>query len=179
LFFDKRIKSIENKNIEIIEKGVKVVKAMKKAIPILITILFVLVIVSILSYVFKNHPSLLGADYSFRVIGSSMFPAQRPNDLIFIKRGIREIEIGDIICFRGWPEIDYRLVGHRVIEIQTYPCLAFKTKGDANKLSDGWVLEKDIVGREILNIPFGFFLAKNCIFLLAGLIVILVLVIRK
>jgi hypothetical protein len=57
--------------------------------------------------------------------------------------------------------------------------LAFKTKGDANKFSDGWISSKDIVGREILNIPFGFFLAKNSIILLAGWILILVLVIRK
>ena len=155
------------------------VKTMKKATPILIMLLLVLVIVSNLCYVFKDHPALLGADYSFRVVGYSMFPAQRQNDLVFVKAEIDEIEIGDVICFRGWRQPGYYLVGHRVTEIQIYPCLAFKTKGDANKFNDGWISEEDIVGREILNIPFGSLLAKNSIILLAGWILILVLVIRK
>lgn len=155
-------------------------KRLKKAVPILITILFVFVIVSILSCVFKDYPALLGADYSFRLIGYSMFPAQRPNDLVFIKKGIEEIEIGDIICFRRCSEAGDYLVGHRLMEIQIYPSLAFKTKGDANEFSDEWILEENIVGKQILNIPLGFFLAKNCFLLLAGMIVILViLVIRK
>lgn len=154
-------------------------KRSKKTVPILITLLFVLVIISILAYVFKEHPALLGADYSFRVRGYSMLPVQRPNDLVFVKRGVDEIEIDDIICFLGRSENGYCLIGHRVIEIQIYPFLSFKTKGDANNSSDGWILKEDIVGRQILNIPFGFFLAKNCFFLLAGMIVILILVIRK
>jgi signal peptidase I len=173
LFFEKI------KDIEIIEKEEKTVKRFKKAVPILITLLFVLVLVSILACVFKEYPFLLGADYSFRVRGYSMFPARRTNDLMFVKRGINEIEIDDIICFRALYSKGYCLVGHRVTEIQIYPCLLFKTKGDANKFSDGWISEKDIVGKEILNIPFGFLLAKNCFILLAGMIFILVLVIRK
>jgi len=154
-------------------------KILKKITPMLITLLFILVIISAFSCLLKDHPQLLGADYSFRVRGYSMFPARRPNDLMFVKRGINEIEMDDIICFRASYSKGDCLVGHRVTEIQIYPCLLFKTKGDANKFSDGWISEKDIVGKEILNIPFGFLLAKNCFFLLAGMIVILIfLVIR-
>jgi signal peptidase I len=152
---------------------VKVVKTKKKVIIILTTLFLVLVIVS---WVLDKNPALLDADYAFRTVGYSMFPAQRPNDLVLVREGIEGIQIGNVICFRKWCESDYYLVGHRVMEIQIYPYLAFKTKGDFNKFSDGWISEKDIVGREILNIPFGFLLAKNSIFFLAGLIVILVLV---
>jgi len=153
-------------------------KILKKITPMLITLLFILVIISVFSCLLKDHPQLLGADYALRALGYSMFPAVRTNDLLFIKKG-EKIEIDDIICFRRRSETEDYLVGHRVIEIQIYPSLAFKTKGDANKCSDGWVLEEDIVGRQILDIPFGFFLAKNCILLLAGMIVILIILVIK
>lgn len=151
-------------------------KTKKKVIAILIMLLLILVIVlSIL----KEFPALIGADYSFRVEGYSMFPTQRPNDLVFVKEGTKEIQIDDVICFRGWRQPGYYLVGHRVTEIQIYPCLAFKTKGDANKFSDGWILEENVIGKEILNIPFGSLITsitKNRILFLHGLIIISVLI---
>ena len=153
-------------------------KILKKITPMLITLLFILVIISVFSCLLKDHPQLLGADYALRALGYSMFPAVRTNDLLFIKKG-EKIEIDDIICSRRRSETGDYLVGHRVVEIQTYPFLAFKTKGDANEFNDGWTSEEDIIGKQILNIPLGFFLAKNCFFLLAGMIVILIfLVIR-
>ena len=151
-------------------------KTKKKVVAILIMLLLILVI--ILS-ILKEFPALIGADYSFRVEGSSMFPAQRPNDLVFVKRGIEGIQIDDVICFRGWRQPGYYLVGHRVTEIQIYPCFAFKTKGDANEFSDGWVSEENVIGKEILNIPFGSFITsitENRILFLHGLIVISMLI---
>lgn len=150
-------------------------KTKKRIVAILVMLLLILVIVlSIL----KEYPVLIGADYSFRVEGYSMFPAQRPNDLVFVKAGIERIEIGDVICFQGSRQPGYYLVGHRVTEIQIYPCLAFKTKGDANEISDGWV-SKNIIGKEILNIPFGSLITnitKNRILFLCELMVISVLI---
>jgi len=150
-----------------------VVKTMKKVVIILTTLFLVLVIVSC---ILNKNPALLDADYAFRTVGYSMFPAQRPNDLVLVREGIEGIQIGNVICFRKWRESNYYLVGHRVMEIQIYPYLAFKTKGDFNKFSDGWILEKNIVGKEILNIPFGYFFAANRNLFLIGLIVILVFV---
>ena len=150
----------------------------KRKVVIILTALFLVLV--IVSWVLDKYPALVGADYVFRVVGYSMFPAERPNDLVLVKEEIEEIQVDDVICFWRWRQSrGYYIAGHRVTEIQIYPCLAFKTKGDANKFSDGWISEKDIVGKEILNIPFGFLLAKNCIVLLIGLMVILVLAIRK
>jgi len=151
-------------------------KTKKRVVAILIMLLLILVI--ILS-IFKEWPVLIGADYSFRVKGYSMFPAQRPNDLVFVKGGIEEIKIGDVICFQGSHQPGYYIVGHRVTEIQIYPCLAFKTKGDANEISDGWVSKENIIGKEILNIPFGSLITnitKNRMLFLCELIVISVLI---
>lgn len=151
-------------------------KTKKRIVAILVMLLLILVIV--LS-IFKEWPFLVGADYSFRVEGYSMFPAQRPNDLVFVKAGIEKIEIGDVIHFQGSRQPGYYIVGHRVTEIQIYPSPAFKTKGDANEISDGWVSKENIVGKQILNIPFGSLITnitKNRIFFLCELIVISVLI---
>ena len=67
----------------------------------------------------------------------------------------------------------------QVTEIQIYPSPAFKTKGDANEISDGWVSKENIVGKQILNIPFGSLITnitKNRIFFVCELIVISVLI---
>ena len=141
-------------------------------INVLNVMLTLIVLLLIVSLVLGMRPSLVSADYSLRVIGYSMFPAQRPGDMVFIKKGIKGIQVGDVICFRK----GLKLVGHRVIDIQIYPNVMFETKGDTNKISDGWVEANSVVGKEILLLPLGLFVTRNALFLIIGLIIVLALV---
>jgi len=125
-----------------------------------------------MSLVLGRYPFLANADYSFRVVGYSMFPVQRTGDMVLVKRGTENIQVGDIICF----ERDSELIGHRVIEIQIYPNIMFKTKGDNNNHVDGWIEPNSVLGKEILSIPLGLLIARNTFFLMIGLIIVLILI---
>ena len=101
-----------------------------------------------------------------------MLPAQRTGDMVLVKRGIENIEIGDVICFKEGS----KLIGHRVVEIQMCPNIIFKTKGDNNKHIDGWIKADSVVGKEILLIPLGLLIARSTFFLIIGLIILLILI---
>lgn len=154
----------------------------KVVIIILATSFPLLVILIIFSWVLNDSAlvGLAGADYVLRVIGNSMHPALRTNDLMLVKEiqkiDIEEIQIGDILCFWRWTqEGEYCLVAHRVIEIQIYPSWAVKTKGDKNQADDGWILREEILGKEFFTVPYGFYLTNNTVLLSAMAILILIL----
>ena len=134
--------------------------------------LTLIVLLLIVSLVLGMCPSLVGADYSSKGIGYSMFPARRSGDMALIRKGIEDIQIGDIICFRKGLE----LISHRVIDIRIYPNIIFKTKGDNNNYVDGWIEANSVVGKEILFLPLGLFVTRNALFLIIILIIIIVLV---
>jgi signal peptidase I len=125
-----------------------------------------------MSLVLERCPFLAGADYSLKVVGYSMFPVERTGDMVLVRKGIKNIQVGSIICF--WRGLE--LIGHRVIEIQIYPNMMFKTKGDNNKYTDGWIQLNSVVGKEILIIPLGVFITKNAFFIASGLIILLILI---
>ena len=137
----------------------------------LILILNVLLILMVFlvggALVLGKYPFLAGADYSLRAVGYSMLPVERTGDMVLVKKGTGDIQVGDVICF--WSDRYSELIGHRVTDIQIYPNTMFKTKGDANKFSDGWILASSVVGKETLTIPFGFFIARNAICFLIGI----------
>jgi signal peptidase I len=125
-----------------------------------------------MSLVLERCPFLAGADYSLKAVGYSMFPVERTGDMVLVRKGIKNIQVGSIICF--WRGLE--LIGHRVIEIQIYPNMMFKTKGDNNKYTDGWIQLNSVVGKEILIIPLGVFITKNAFFIASGLIILLILI---
>jgi signal peptidase I len=97
--------------------------------------------------------SLLNPNYSFKMtLGYSMIPTLMHGDTILIKKGAEDIDVGDIIAFR--PKSLSRIVVHRVIAIQKAPILLFRTKGDANRVPDGWRITKDqVIGKVIYIVP--------------------------
>lgn len=144
-------------------------------INVLSVILTLMVLLLIVSLVLERYPFLAGADYSFKVKGYSMLPVARMGDMVLVRRGVEDIQVGDIICFKEVKE-DLKLISHRVIEIQIYPDIMFKTKGDNNEISDGWVKVDSVVGKETLLIPLGFFITRNAFLLMVGLIIVLILI---
>jgi signal peptidase len=129
----------------------------------LLVVLFIIIILSV-------FPVLVGADYTFKIIGRSMNPVLIEGDTILIKRGIENIEVGDIITFRANTNrvdsmIVTEIITHRVVAIQRNPILIFQTKGDIDDTPDPWRITPDqvigkltyIIPTNFLRTPFGFF----------------------
>ena len=140
-------------------------------INILSITLTLMVLLLIVSLILQRCPFLVGADYSFEILGHSMLPVLRTGDMGLVIKGIENIEIGDVIYFK----VNSKFFVSRVIDIQIYPNIIFKTKGDNKNYADGWIEANSVVGREIFFIPLGFFMTRNAFFLITGLIILLIL----
>jgi len=102
------------------------------------------------------YPPLVGADFSYTIMGSSMQPTLHPGDLILINRAApQQINVGDIIAVR----LADRVFTHRVIEKRKGDqTILFKTKGDANEDPDpGYTSSTQIIGKVKLTIPLHHF----------------------
>lgn len=124
------------------------------------TVILVLLVV-LLGYMYLDSQknldkpgSLLGFQ-SLIVLSGSMEPALKAGDVIVVKKTAPElIKEGDIITFQVAGDV---LVTHRVQEIiSSAGGVGFKTKGDANRIEDGSLIEEQqLLGRVFLRIPFG------------------------
>jgi len=131
---------------------------------ILNSVLIVIILFLFLPDTLVVYPFLVGANYSTdNTIGRSMFPVIKPGDTILIKllasNEVNQIRVGDIICFKE--EGSSNLISHRVTDIQIYPWLMFKTKGDANRISDGWIEIGRVKGKIMCIIPSRFFISSG------------------
>lgn len=126
---------------------------MKSKNIIFFSVLFVFLLPFLTFFLFQNF----GAIDSFIVRSGSMEPAIETGSITFTKpKNPDTIEEGDIITFRK-DKNTQRFTTHRVIDIQQSDSgdLSFKTKGDNNESPDaGRVEEDDIVGENILSVPF-------------------------
>ena len=90
--------------------------------------------------------------HRYLVVSGSMEPNLYAGDIVFVNTNIdfEDVEIGDVIIFkhRGMNII------HRVIEIMTInEKTYFKTKGDANKFDDGFVVStENFSGKALFHI---------------------------
>jgi signal peptidase I len=89
------------------------------------------------------------------IISGSMTPALNVGDLVLLEglHAAMQIETGDIIAFRV-KGMDIP-VSHRVIEVlQTADGPAYRTKGDADKQADQWVIpHQDVLGKVVYAVP--------------------------
>jgi len=87
----------------------------------------------------------------FKIVrGESMVPTIIHGDTILIRKGIENIEVGDILSFK----VGSRVIVHRVVDIQKNPILTFQTKGDAVEEPDGVEITVDqVIGKMIDIIP--------------------------
>lgn len=115
----------------------------------LILIIFALAIVALTSGIFK---------YYFLTIGSgSMKDSIDIGDVVIVKKlkpeELNQIKVGTVLVFK----MDNKVIVHRVVEIKkdNDGSLLFKTKGDANKENDNWVVtERGVIGTTNHLIPF-------------------------
>ena len=143
---------------------------------ILNAVLIVIILFLFLPNILVLYPFLVGADYSTNhTIGFSMVPVVKPGYTILIKKSRENIQIGDIIVFKE----DSSIISHRVMEIQIYPDIMFKTKGDANKGPDGWIKTEQVKGKVVCIIPSAFFVPLKGLIGLMILSVSLIVIIKR
>jgi signal peptidase len=117
----------------------------------LVTVFLVLIIVSL-------GVTILGFQL-MTVLSGSMEPALKAGDVIVVNETVPEkIKVEDIITYQVAEEV---VVTHRVKEIvSSAEGIRFKTKGDANKIEDGLLIEEEqLLGRVVFRIPYGGYLA--------------------
>jgi len=94
---------------------------------------------------------ILDTEYPIASItSSSMWPALKKGDIVFIKNVDKsELEIGDIVIYRN--EKGFTI--HRITELNEE---TLRTKGDANNVSDRPIKYEEVVGKAVEwnNKPF-------------------------
>ena len=141
----------------------------RRLIPILNIILVVIILMLILPIIFRICP-FLEVNIS---VGSSMVPTLKTGDTMFI-RNVQDIRIGDIISFKR----GLNGIVHRVIDIKRSPTLMFKTKGDANEKSDGWIKAEQVEGKIVYVVPTRFLFSSRGLIVLIVLSILLMIVRR-
>lgn len=117
-------------------------KAIKKTIS---WVIYIVVLICLIYGIPKGLAYLLETEYPMASItSSSMWPALKRGDLVFIK-GVdkkEEIKEGDIIVYRN--SIGFTI--HRVVKTNEKTVI---TKGDANNISDSPIRYEEIIGKTL------------------------------
>ena len=92
----------------------------------------------------------------YTVLSGSMEPAYHTGSLIFVKeKNAADLEVGDVITFQL---VEDTVATHRIIEIvqdeEKQETVHFRTKGDANEVADGALVDcDDVIGKVMFTIP--------------------------
>ncbi len=149
---------------------------------LLIVFLAVLLLSFLLIRVRGGTPSIFGYCIQ-RVTSGSMEPTLLVGDIIVSKElsDPSDIEIDDIITFKGGSEFEYNDVTHRVVVPpmkNKHGDYVLTTKGDANERADGEIYYSEVKSKyvtklEFLNRFFDFFLSPwGLIVFIASLLII-------
>lgn len=142
-----------------IKKTVKVLRIIKNIICwTMVAVLAFLVVTFLLERVNGGTPSVFGYKV-YRIETPSMEPALMVGDVILSKdiSGVEDIEMGDIITFKGDARFSYHTVTHRVY---TPPYtgasgeMVVVTKGDANNAVDGEIKLSDVQTKMVRKLAF-------------------------
>lgn len=94
----------------------------------------------------------------YTVLSGSMEPQYHVGSVIYIKEvDPQTLSVGDPITFRL---VNGTVVTHRIEEIMTENGLYFRTKGDANNISDSPIEASSIMGKPVFSIPLLGFVAN-------------------
>lgn len=109
-------------------------KTLKKSV-IGITFVFIIIIVSLTSGIFKYQ--------LVAIVTNSMSPTYERGDAVIInKKEVNEIKVGDVLAFN----MGYGIITHRVTKINVENNVyTFTTKGDYNKLTDEYIITNENV----------------------------------
>ena len=120
------------------------IKIIKNTCFWLLIALVVLLFATIIAQLFGIHRYL--------VVSGSMEPSLYAGDIVFVNTNIdfEDVEIGDVIIFKHkGMNIIHRVIETMTINEKTY----FKTKGDANKFDDGFVVStENFSGKALFHI---------------------------
>lgn len=140
-----------------------VVKGLKKAAEVLISVVLWIIILLAALYAFTTMAtrdnsqvaSLMG--YTPMVVESdSMAPTFNSGDMIIIQKcDPSELKEGDIICFHTIIQNEYALNTHRISKItELNGARSYTTRGDNNAVDDTHIIsDGDIVGRYVTKLP--------------------------
>ncbi len=135
------------------------VKILKKVID---TVTTVFVVIALILAFLLSGIRLAGFEI-FTVLSGSMEPAYHTGSVIYVKEvDCTRLSAGDVITFSiGGGTI----ATHRIVEVipdeNNSSVLNFRTKGDANEVVDGNLVNSaDVIGSPVFTIPYlGFFAA--------------------
>jgi signal peptidase len=150
------VEDIEEEKVNTESGGYRAVEAVKNLLTLLVAAGIVLA--AVLFAINKSpQKSLFGYRY-YTVLTSSMAPELRVGDLILVKlTDPEEIQEGDIITFNPSEDGDTYLthrVTQRLEDYQGTGVTCFITKGDANGVEDGFVIDGSrVIGRVGFCIP--------------------------
>ncbi|MBQ6897158.1 MAG: signal peptidase I [Oscillospiraceae bacterium] len=95
----------------------------------------------------------------YTVLSGSMEPVYHTGSVIYVKDADADkLEEGDIITYSLSSNVT---ATHRIIELVTEDGdVKFRTKGDANNIADGSLVEKSqVIGKPVFSVPYLGFLA--------------------
>lgn len=145
--------SKENKSVS---AGYRIVQIIRT---IFVYLLALVIIVAALIFAASKSPqkSIFGYRY-YTVLTPSMEPELSVGDVVIVKlKNAEDINIGDIITFNPSNDSTAYLT-HRVTEkLENYQetgVTCFKTKGDANEVEDGFLIDSSrVIGTVSFDIP--------------------------
>lgn len=116
----------------------------------IISVIFILAFITFLTIFSLNSPLK-----SFIVQSGSMRPNITEGSIVFVNRSFDNLRIGDVIVFKN-PNNPRFNITHRIFKItQKNNNEVFKTKGDANRSADPWLIKNQAIwGKVILSIPW-------------------------
>ena len=136
-------------------------KKAKKIISKILTVLFAIFTLSIMSlaiYNFvsvkilnKDYPNIFGYTF-FEIVSGSMSPTIEKGDMIIVKIDTN-YKVGDIVSFKDNDSI----ITHRIIEKNDN---YYVTQGDANNVADNPIKEEQIIGKTVKTFSQAFIIAK-------------------
>lgn len=134
--------------VEKYDRNINYRKESKSGFSFVFLVIPVLILVGIISGVFKYH--LLA------IVSNSMVPEFARGDAVLIEKldtdEFEQLEVGDILAFYD----NDRMVVHRIIEIvEDNDEYYIKTKGDNNSSYDPWIVcNKDIYGKVLFSVKY-------------------------
>jgi signal peptidase len=88
----------------------------------------------------------------YTVLSGSMEPTYHVGSIIYVSKiDPAELKVGDPVTYRL---ASGTVVTHRIEEILETPELSFRTKGDANNVSDGVFPAAAVVGKPQFSVPY-------------------------
>ena len=161
----------------------RVARVVKNVVCWIIIVVLVFVVISfLLSRVNGGTPSVFGYTLQ-RVETGSMEPALHVEDVILSKeiKDEKDIQVGDIVTFRGDSNFDNRRVTHRVSVapyIDDEGDWVIITKGDANAVDDGAiklskVMSKMVRKMELLRHLYSFFFSPWGLIIFIGMLLLI------